>query len=338
MPALTEFIAWFAQNAAIRTLTGVLFFALLGYVFIRLTGKLSLTLYFLLVAGLSVLFFVSPVAHLFAFAGLLIWMTANEVRRARLRRPYEPAVTLVESGGIKRGLTPAEAAVLLEMPVGTVAAVTLLGLLRKGALVVKGQTPLIFEVAAPLQVKGAAPGDQADLRRRAAQSLGMIIQPYEETFLMQIEAQDGEPVRSLTWLPPFGPCCVIRPGELSGTIYLRLKLITASILGGPVMMWRTLGKAQTGRRCVTIILNGSCWTIRLQLSMQMSIRPGWPSRRWEKGVWLPGWRGWWARPPRRYYPGRCRPEMPLAAALRLEEKTRSPLNFLRLLGRRSAES
>ncbi len=202
MLGLTDFFTWFAQNAAIRTLTGVLFFAMLGFVFIRLTGKLSLNLYFLLVAGLSVLFFISPVAHLFALIGLLIWMIAHELRRARLRRPYEPAVTLVESGGVKRGLTPAEAAVLLEMPVGTVAAVTLLGLLRKGALVIKGQKPLIVEVAAALQVRGAALEDQADLRRRAAQSLGMIIQPYEETFLMQIEAQDGEPVRSLNLVAP----------------------------------------------------------------------------------------------------------------------------------------
>jgi hypothetical protein len=202
MPAITVFISWFAQNAAIRTLTGVLFFAALGFALIRLTGKLSFSLFILVGVGFSGLFFVSPAAHLLIFLGLLLMMGVYELRRARLGRPYQPAVTVVESGGIKRGLTPAEAAVLLEMPVGTVVAVALLGLLRKGALVVTQQAPLVFEVAAPLQVKGAAPGEQAALRRRAAQDLTIIIQPYDEPFLMQIEAQAGEPIRLLNLVAP----------------------------------------------------------------------------------------------------------------------------------------
>jgi hypothetical protein len=202
MPTIAAFTAWFAQNAAIRTLAGVLFLALLAFALIRLSGKLSYRLLFVLGVGLGVIFVVSPTIHLLTLLGLLVLMAAYEVRRARLRQPYEPAVTVVESGGIKRGLTPPEAAVFLEMPVGTAIAVTLLGMLRKGALVVGGHAPLVFDVAPPLQAKSASPAEQADLRRRAAQSLGMILQPYEEPFLAQIEAQKGEPVQSLSLVAP----------------------------------------------------------------------------------------------------------------------------------------
>ena len=202
MSAITAFAAWFAENAAIRTLAGVLFFTLFGFALKRLAGKLSVTLFVLLGVGFGALFILSPAVHLLAIIALLMWLAAYEVRRSSLRRPYEPAVTVVESGGIKRGLTPPEAAVLLEMPVSTAIAVTLLGLLRKGALVVRQQAPLVLVIVPALRVEAASPAEQADQRRRAAQGLGIILQPYEEPFLTQIEAQAGEAVRSLNLVAP----------------------------------------------------------------------------------------------------------------------------------------
>lgn len=95
------------------------------------------------------------------------------VSARRRRRHYLPPVVGVESGGIKRGLTPPEAALLQEMPLTKVLLLVIYGMVRKGALEVKpdGGGNFRFRKAAPFPE-------------------GVELRQYEKEFLTAV-AEDG---------------------------------------------------------------------------------------------------------------------------------------------------
>ena len=119
---------------------------------------------------------------------------------------YLPPIAQVEGGGIKRGLTAPEAAVILEMPLNMVLALVIFGLLEKGLVRQTDDTPLKVEVAEPYRV-----ADKPDLkddearqayRRTIAQQQGTVIHKYEDAFLDLIEASPDKPVKQLKVVTP----------------------------------------------------------------------------------------------------------------------------------------
>jgi hypothetical protein len=119
---------------------------------------------------------------------------------------YLPPIAEVEGGGIKRGLTAPEAAVVLEIPLTKVLGLVIFGMLEKGLVRQTETEPLTLEVTEDFQVKGRAGLDdkksRQQARRRAAQQNGTVIHSYEYPFLDLIEAQPDTPINKLAVVKP----------------------------------------------------------------------------------------------------------------------------------------
>ena len=121
------------------------------------------------------------------------------IRRRRLSKPYQPAVARIEGGGIKRGLTPPEGAVVLGRPLNVTLTLVIFEMLRKGFLSQVAATPLVVEVAEAFRTLGSGLSAQGrgEQRRQAAQAIHAALHLYEEPFLEIIEADPGVPVNKL---------------------------------------------------------------------------------------------------------------------------------------------
>ena len=121
---------------------------------------------------LSVVF--ALIAFVFSLAPVwiiaLIIVLAVRSGRRRLQRYLPPRVG-IESGGIKRGLAPAEAALLQELPLAKVLLLVIFGLLKKGLL----------------EVRALGAGDY---RYHAAPGAGTELQEHETAFLAAIDAEN----------------------------------------------------------------------------------------------------------------------------------------------------
>ena len=125
----------------------------LEQIFAVITGALScccnpVPIFFVIVAG---------------FIGLSVW------GQRKRKMQYLPPSMKVEGVGIKRGLTAAESAILLETPLNKVMTMILFGLLKKGAVTVLDDKPLKVQANEPLPEK---------------------LRPYEKKFLEAVK-KDG---------------------------------------------------------------------------------------------------------------------------------------------------
>jgi hypothetical protein len=100
---------------------------------------------------------------------IIVLIIVFAVRSSRKRmKQYLPPRIGMESGGIKRGLTPPEAALLQELPLAKVLLLVVFGLLKKGKLEIK-------EVAAK------------DFRFHELKKDGLELQEYEKAFITAID-------------------------------------------------------------------------------------------------------------------------------------------------------
>ena len=126
----------------------------------------------ILVAFLSVIF--AFVAFVFTLSPIwiIVLIIFFAVRSGRRRMAqYLPPRVGIESGGIKRGLTPPEAALLQELPLPKVLLLVVFGLLKKEKLAVR-------EVSAK------------DFRFHAENKEGLELQEYETAFLAAIDKDE----------------------------------------------------------------------------------------------------------------------------------------------------
>jgi len=100
---------------------------------------------------------------------IIILIIIFAIRSSRRRQQqYLPPKIGIESGGIKRGLTPPEAALLQELPLGRVLLLVVFGLLKKGKLEIK-------EVTAK------------DFRYHEQKKEGLELLEYEKSFISAID-------------------------------------------------------------------------------------------------------------------------------------------------------
>ncbi len=136
----------------------------------------------------------------FAIPLFIFWLLIKGFQEAN-KPNYLPPIAQVEGGGIKRGLTAPEAAVILEMPLNKVLALVIFGMLEKGLIRQVKPDPLTVEVSEAYRVAARADlkEDQARraYRRTAAQQQGTVIHNYEDAFLDVIEAHPGKAVKDL---------------------------------------------------------------------------------------------------------------------------------------------
>ncbi len=197
---------WLKDNPFLYFILGTVSVGLLGFLFFRFSGGTGCSVFGILTAGLVLFFVVAPFSVLLAPLPLIPLIVLNENSLKKKHKTYLPPIAQVEGGGIKRGLTAPEAAVLLEMPLNKVLTLVIFGLLEKGVVEVVKDDPLTVAVTADFQVlkKSELSGEKErrNYRRQVAQAKGIVIHNYEDDYLTQLERYAGKAVREIDFSKP----------------------------------------------------------------------------------------------------------------------------------------
>lgn len=180
----------FTASKTLRWLSALLFLGVLVVWWRRFAGKTGGCILVLLLFGSVVLVFKVPGVHLLSWPVLLLVLLLTWRLREHRRRHYLPPVIEVEGGGIKRGLTAPEAAVILELPLNKVLTLVLTGLLKKKLVQQVAPRPL------RLRLNPRYAGTKKE-RLNNAQHDGVVIHNYEHLFLDVLERGGDRPVVDL---------------------------------------------------------------------------------------------------------------------------------------------
>ena len=142
---LTEFLLWWKQNKGAQRTSGVALLLLFSICFLLLTRGTGFTVLLVCLAAMVYGMVKSPLLHLYMWMIIPAMGCAWYVTMHRRRPRYLPALARVESGKICRGLTPPEAAVLMEMPLSRVLGMVLTALLGKGVIRIMSEEPMKVE-------------------------------------------------------------------------------------------------------------------------------------------------------------------------------------------------
>lgn len=194
----------FLGNPGFRLIAGLIFLVAFGWLFFRLSRGAGKAVFFLLSLALGALLWVSPIMQIVAYLGLGVLLLWVGIQRKSIQPDYQAAQAIVEGGGIKRGLTPPEAAVLLEMPLNRILSIVLVGLLKKGVVELALEYPLSLSVVANYRTREAVQDIQgrSAYRRAVAQKLNVIIHPFEEPFLELLEENNSKPLSTINFTAP----------------------------------------------------------------------------------------------------------------------------------------
>jgi hypothetical protein len=172
MSAIGLLIKWFEERPGLQFWSGAFLCLALAFLFIRFSGGTGWILLLFLTGWMVWVIYHRPDIHLLLWPIMLALIGLNEWYRTRRKRKYLPAMATVEGGGIKRGLTAPQAAVLLELPLKRVLALIIFGLLKKGVLRQTAADPLTVEVVEEYRVTRKA-------RRKVASGKGIALYSYE---------------------------------------------------------------------------------------------------------------------------------------------------------------
>lgn len=203
MTKLGLMLKWFSESPHARINLGILFLVLFAFLFFRFSGLTGFSLYFILSAVACALFWYSPGWHLLSLPIVVVLIGLNEWFLGSRKLKYMPPIAQVEGGGIKRGLTAPEAAVLLEMPVAKALSLVVFGLLKKGVVRQVQADPLAVEVDKDFVTQGELPAvdqsQQAESCREAAVKRGIVVHNYEQPFIYLLQHHPGKPVRDINF-------------------------------------------------------------------------------------------------------------------------------------------
>ena len=154
------------------------------------------------------------------FPIFIFWVIVRAIKKAS-KPNYLPPIAQVEGGGIKRGLTAPEAAIILEMPLNKVLALVIFGLLEK-RLVRKADGTGSLTEALTVEIADAYRTDledadaRAKYRRSVAQQQGTVIHNYEDAFLDLIQENPEKPVKQLKVVKPMQDLVKIAAAKMQG--------------------------------------------------------------------------------------------------------------------------
>jgi hypothetical protein len=191
-------VEWFAARPQLQLGSGLVLLVFWAFTFFRFSHGTGFVVFLFLAGIMGAVMAPSPGLHLLAWPGILSLLGLNEwyLRRRKLKRKYLPAMATVEGGGIKRGLTAPQAAVLLESPLPKVLAMVVFGLLKKGILELVSDPPLTVKVKHDFMTT-------RDKRLQVAARLGTMIHDYEHGFLDRLMQHEG-PVEDCKLNEPIG--------------------------------------------------------------------------------------------------------------------------------------
>ncbi len=176
---------WLEQNPGVVFFLSAASLALMALAFFRFSGGTGIVIFLGLGVAVGCGAFLIPFTALLMLPVAIAAVIFVEVSLARRKKQYLPPIAQVEGGGIKRGLTAPEAAVLLEEPLGKIVTLVIFGLLRKGVLT---QVP-----DSTLRVKVEPEFDGLKKSRlEAAQQKGVVLHEYEHAFLNALQGGAGD--------------------------------------------------------------------------------------------------------------------------------------------------
>ena len=195
-------VEWLEDNPTTRLLLGGLTLALLALAFFRFSGGTGLTVFALLSCGLIYVLAMNAAWQLFMLPGMAAVAGLNEWYLSQRKPRYLPAIAQVEGGGIKRGLTAPEAAVLLELPLNKVLTLILFGLLEKRVVTATSHDPLQLKVSPEFQVAKGSAVQRRKQRVQIAQRQGVVLRTYEHGFIDVLTVNGDRPVHELDFSEP----------------------------------------------------------------------------------------------------------------------------------------
>jgi hypothetical protein len=190
MSAFGLLVKWFTDHPEIQFFSGLALTVLLIVTFLRFSHGTGWILLLLLGGALILTIMQSPALHLGAWLPMIGLFAWNERVLWKRKQSYLPAIAEVEGGGIKRGLTAPQAAVILELPLGKVLTLVIFGMLKKGLVTMTSAEPLMVEV-------GERYRGSPKQRMKEASNAGVVIHDYEHPFLDQLLRADGDPVEQI---------------------------------------------------------------------------------------------------------------------------------------------
>ncbi len=180
--AWTEFLMWWDRSAAAQQVSGGILLMLIAAFFLFATRGTGCSVLLVLLGVTVFIMFQSPHLHLALWPILLVVAVAYYLGVYRRKPRYLAALASVEGGRICRGLTPPEAAILMDTPMDRVLAMIFTSLLDKGAVRATSSDPLQIEPA------GSRPSPNVvelpDGRR-------VSLEPYEVGFVERLEGPPG---------------------------------------------------------------------------------------------------------------------------------------------------
>ncbi len=207
--ALGLLVKWFTEHPETQFLSGAVLSILFLVIFFRFSHGTGFVLGLLLLGGLVFMMVQSPALHLLAWLPMIGLGAWNERTLSRRKASYLPAIAEVEGGGIKRGLTAPQAAVLLELPLGKVLTLVTFGLLKKGLVTMTSADPLTVEVAEAYRARRS-------VRKKEASKAGIVVHNYEHPFLDRLMANDGIPIQQIELQEPLKSLIVATAGRMKG--------------------------------------------------------------------------------------------------------------------------
>jgi hypothetical protein len=204
--AIDLLLKWFSQSEEARVVCGLIFLVLFAIAFFRFSGGTGFSVFFILSAAACAVFYFSPGWHLMSLPAAVVLIGLNEWLLRKRKMHYMPPIAQVEGGGIKRGLTAPEAAVLLELPIAKVLSLVIFGMLKKGILHQLSADPLTVAVDESLKLNSEElPADEkarTQFYRDAGQKKAIVVHSYEQPFLFLLEKNPNKPVKEIDFGVP----------------------------------------------------------------------------------------------------------------------------------------
>ncbi len=218
--AIDLLVKWFSESPRVRFFMGSVFMVLWGVLFFRFSGGTGFSVYFFVAILTGVLFVFSPGAHLLAMPIVVALIGLNEWFLSRRKLHYMPPIAQIEGGGIKRGLTAPEAAVLLELPIAKVLSLVIFGMLKKGILRQVSAEPLTVEIVEAFRIPGEPAlmkdEDRTAFYNAAAVKHRTVVNAYEHPFLLLLQTHSGTPVKDINFGIPVKLLIQSAAARLSG--------------------------------------------------------------------------------------------------------------------------
>ncbi len=165
--------------------------------FRRFKTKISLVFSVILLSLIFSSLFFPPLNIIYLFVIIIIYFRKEN---SGPKIVYQAPKAVFEGGGIRRGLTPPEAAGLLGKPLSIIISLTLMQMLKKG-FINFGSKPNSFILSKNMQAKEKSSNfvEREKSRRELAQKINAVLTPYEELVIEFLEQNSDVPIRELNF-------------------------------------------------------------------------------------------------------------------------------------------